>query len=128
MRLATGVDLIEVTRVEAVVARHSQRFLRRIFTPAELSLCAGRTESLAAHFAAKEAVAKALGCGIGPVTWLEIEILGDEQNAPRLQLHGAAQGLAGRLGLETWSLSLSHTREHAVAVAVALGDRSLDLA
>jgi holo-[acyl-carrier protein] synthase len=122
MKLATGIDLIEVSRVEAVVARHGERFLKRIFTPAELSICAGRPESLAARFAAKEAVAKALGCGIGPVTWQEIEILGNEQNAPRLRLHGAAQDLAGKLGLEAWSISLSHTREHAVAVAVALGN------
>jgi holo-[acyl-carrier protein] synthase len=122
MKLATGIDLIEVSRVEAVVARHGERFLSRVFTPSELDICAGRLESLAARFAAKEAVAKALGCGIGPVTWQEIEVIGDEQNAPRLRLHGAAQDLAGKLGLEAWSLSLSHTREYAAAVAVALGD------
>src|SRR5260221_4523744 len=65
MKLATGVDLIEIARIEEVIARHGKRYLERIYTSAELAQCGKRTESLAGRFAAKEATAKALGCGIG---------------------------------------------------------------
>ena len=88
--IATGVDLIEIGRVRQVMLRHGDRFLKRIYTAAELKACAGRVESLAARFAAKEATAKALGCGIGSVGWQEIEIAGNEIHAPRLILRGAA--------------------------------------
>jgi len=121
MNLATGVDLIEISRIEEVVSRHGKHYLERIYTPAELELCSKRIESLAGRFAAKEAVAKALGCGIGDVTWREIEILGDEQNAPVLHLHGEAAQKADELGLTNWSVSLSHSQSHAIAVAVAIG-------
>ena len=67
---------------------------------------------LAGRFAAKEAAAKALGCGIGDVAWKEVEILGDEQNAPILTLHGAAEQKARKLGLMTWSVSISHSQSH----------------
>lgn len=121
MNLRTGVDLIEIERIQNAVARHGRRYLERIYTPAEIALCGGRIESLAARFAAKEAVSKALGCGIGDVAWQEIEILGDEHKAPLLHLHGRAALKAAELGLKTWSLSLSHSQSHAVAVVVAAG-------
>ncbi len=119
--LRTGVDLIEISRIEEVIARHGQRYLERIYTPSELQQFGHETESLAGRFAAKEAVAKALGCGIGPVGWKEIEVLGDEQNAPGLTLYGAAAQKAKELGLETWSVSISHSMSHAVAFVVAAG-------
>jgi holo-[acyl-carrier protein] synthase len=118
--IASGVDLIEIDRVREAIARHGDQFLKRIFTKAELIACAGRVESLAARYAAKEATAKALGCGIGDVSWQEIEILGNEIHAPRLFLRGAAQAMSNQLGLSTWSLSLSHTHEHAIAVVFAI--------
>lgn len=121
MKLATGVDLIEIARIEEVVARHGKHYLERVFTPAELDHCGKRAESLAGRWAAKEAVAKALGTGIGDITWKEIEILGDEQNAPTLTLHGMAQSRAKELGLTTWSVSISHSLSHSVAFAVAIG-------
>jgi holo-[acyl-carrier protein] synthase len=121
LKLATGVDLIEIARIEEVVARHGKRYLERIYTPAELEQCGKRTESLAGRFAAKEAVAKALGCGIGDVTWQEIEVVGDENNAPGLTLHGAALKKANELGLSTWSVSISHSQSHSVALVVAIG-------
>jgi holo-[acyl-carrier protein] synthase len=77
--------------------------------------------SLAGRFAAKVAVAKALGTGIGPVSWQEIEIRRGEGGQPELHLSGAAQQTAARMGLETWSISISHDQERAVAVAVAIG-------
>ena len=121
MKLTTGVDLIEIARIEEVIARHGKHYLERIFTPAELEYCGKRAESLAGRFAAKEAVAKALGTGIGDVSWKEIEILGDEQNAPILSLHGAAESRAKELGLAIWSVSISHSQSHSVAVVVAFG-------
>jgi len=120
MKLVTGVDLIEIARIEEVIARHGKHYLERIFTPAELAQLGKRTESLAGRFAAKEAVTKALGCGIGEVTWKEIEILGDEQNAPVLTLYGAAETKAKELGLTTWSVSISHSQSHTVAFVVAI--------
>jgi holo-[acyl-carrier protein] synthase len=121
MILRTGVDLIEISRIDEVVARHGKHYLERVYTPAELKHCGGRAESLAGRFAAKEAVAKALGCGIGEVTWKEIEILGDDQNAPVLNLNGNAASKAKELGLVTWSVSISHSQSHSVAVAVVIG-------
>ena len=121
MILRTGVDLIEISRVSEVVARHGKHYLERIYTAAELEHCGMNIESLAGRFAAKEAVAKALGSGIGEVVWKEIEILGDEQNAPMLHLSGAAQQVSNRLGLMEWSVSISHSLSHAVAFAVAVG-------
>jgi len=121
MKLRTGVDLIEISRVEEAIARHGDRFLQRIYTKDELAYCRNNHASLAARFAAKEAVSKALGCGIGDVGWQEIEIAGDENKAPRLILRGAAEIMARDLGLVTWSISLSHTHEHAVAFVVAMG-------
>ncbi len=121
MKLATGVDLIEIARIKTVFGRQGKAWLDRIFTPAEQEYCGKRAESLAGRWAAKEAVAKALGTGIGDVAWKEIEILGDEQNAPTLTLHGAAQSRAQELGLTTWSVSISHSQSHSVAFVVAIG-------
>src|SRR6266545_6851473 len=121
MKLATGVDLIEIARIEEVVARHGKHYLERVFTPAELEYCGKRAESLAGRWAAKEAVTKALGTGIGDVTWTEIEILGDEQNAPKLTLRGVAEAKAKELGLTNWSVSISHSQSHSVAFVVATG-------
>jgi holo-[acyl-carrier protein] synthase len=121
LKVATGVDLIEIERIQAVVARHGQRYLERVFTPAEREICGVRAESLAARFAAKEAVSKALGCGIGEVSFQEIEVLQDEKGAPHLVLHGAATEKAAALGLTTWSVSLSHSQSHAIAMVTAIG-------
>lgn len=121
MALRTGVDLIEVERVADAIRRHGDRFLQRIFTPQELLEVGGNEPSLAARFAAKEAVSKALGTGIGEMTFQEIEVLRGSAGEPQLHLHGAAQRKADLLGLDTWAISLSHTREHAIAIVVANG-------
>lgn len=121
MLLRTGVDLIENVRIQEAIERHGERFLNRIFTENEQHDCNGRIPSLAARFAAKEAVSKALGCGIGDVSWLDIEIQVDERNAPQLILHGEGERLARQLGLITWSVSLSHTEKQTIAFVVAVG-------
>lgn len=121
--LRTGVDLIEIDRVQEVLRRHGERYLERVYTGAELAQGHNNAQYLAGRFAAKEAVAKALGTGIGMVAWQEIEVLGDDQNAPILKLSGAARKRAEELGLTEWSLSISHSMTHAVAVAVAMGEK-----
>ena len=119
--LRTGIDMVEIERFEAALRRHGTRFLERVFTAQELAEVGQNTASLAARFAAKEAAAKALGTGIGSVTWREIEILRGPAREPTLCLHGAAVSLAQSLHLGAWSVSLSHTRTHAVAVVVLQG-------
>lgn len=121
MLLSTGVDLVEIQRLQNAIDRYGERFLKRIFTPRELEEVGNNTASLAARFAAKEAVAKALGSGIGAVNWREIEVWRGPERQPVLQLHGAAQSLSDELRLTRWSLSLSHTATHAIAMVVAAG-------
>lgn len=120
--LRSGVDLVEIERIEQLDAQIRPRFLARVFTPSELEQSGGRAASLAARFAAKEAAAKALGCGIGPISWQDVEVERGENGEPCLRLHGPAAELAAELGLTTWSLSLSHSRSHAVAMVVACGE------
>jgi holo-[acyl-carrier protein] synthase len=122
MHLRTGVDLLEIERFEAAVQRHGERFLVRVFTSRELEEVGHSLASLAARFTAKEATAKALGTGIGDVKWQEIEILRGPARQPALYLHGQALKLSDELGLENWSLSLSHSQTYAIALVVALGD------
>jgi holo-[acyl-carrier protein] synthase len=121
VNLRTGVDLIEIARIGEVVRRHGRRYLERVYTAAELTQSQQRPEYLAGRFAAKEAVAKALGTGIGQVGWREIEILGDEEHAPTVSLTGAARRTADNLGLTTWSVSISHSVDLALAFAAAVG-------
>jgi holo-[acyl-carrier protein] synthase len=122
MKLSSGVDLIEIERIREAIERHGDKFIARIFTEAEKRECGGRVTSLAARFAAKEAVAKALGTGIGDVSWLDIEVIGDENNAPHLYLYGEGEKTARKLGLSNWSVSLSHTESQAIAFVVAIGE------
>lgn len=116
--LAVGVDILEVERMSTGMERHGSRFCDRFFTEREQAQCGGRAASLAGRFAVKEAVSKALGTGIGDVAWKEIEILNDERGRPLLSLHGAAARLAAERGLTDWAISLSHTKTHAVGMAV----------
>ena len=119
--LACGVDFIRIERIEKAKKRFGARFLNRVFTPAEQAYCQGRAASLAVRWAGKEAVGKALGCGIGQVAWREIEILPDERGAPILYLHGAAAELAEARHLRQWAISLSHEDGRAIAFVVATG-------
>jgi holo-[acyl-carrier protein] synthase len=126
--LRTGVDLIEIERIRKAVDRHGDRFLTRVFTPAEVVQSCGRLESLAGKFAAKEAAAKALGTGVwrNGIGWLDFEVCKDPKTgAPDLWLHQAAAERAARMGLDTWSLSISHDRTHAVAFVVAAQDSNM---
>ncbi len=112
--------MMDVARIERAMERFGERFFARFFTPAERARCADRPERLAARFAAKEAVAKALGTGIGDVGWTDIEVDGDERGRPVLKLHGKAAELSTTLGLTHWEISLSHTETQAIAFVVAM--------
>ncbi len=115
---AIGVDMIETERVARSIERFGDRYLKRIYTEQELRYCNGRAHSLAARWAAKEATAKALGTGIGDVRWREIEVVSHPNRPPRLRLHGAAADLATQLGISSFAISLSHTKDYAIAFVV----------
>jgi holo-[acyl-carrier protein] synthase len=120
--LYSGVDLVEIARIWTAIVRHQERFLRRVYTEREIAQCQERVESLAARFAAKEAAAKALGTGIWRhgIGWTDIEVERAEHGAPSLRLHHAALQRAELLGWSTWSVSLSHDRDRAIAFVVAM--------
>lgn len=120
MAIRCGIDLIDVVRVERAIERHGERFFKRFFTEAERTYCEDQPHRLAARIAAKEAVAKVFGTGIGDVQWIDIEVLADARKRPVLHLHGAAQALAHELGLSDWDISLSHTTTQAMAFAIAM--------
>ena len=132
MNLSSGIDLIEIDRIEKALERHGERFLKRIFTDAELvPLRSERIRSarprviaaeLAARFAAKEACSKALGTGIGPVSWKEMEVLNEHSGKPFLRLSGRAAQIASVLGYTSWSVSMTHSKEMASAVVVCVGE------
>ena len=117
--LATGVDIIEISRIRQVLERYGQRFLERIYTPGEIAYCRGRPANLAARFAAKEATMKALGTGVRGVGWKDIEVVRHESGAPSIELHARGKRRAQQLGVQEISVSLSHSREYAVAFVVA---------
>lgn len=112
--------MIENERVAAGMARSGERFMTRFFTDGEREDCNDQPHRLAARIAAKEAVAKALGTGIGDVKWVEIEIrVNTPRKRPVLHLHGDAARIADELGLTEWDISLTHTKDYASAVVVA---------
>jgi len=114
-----GVDMIECDRIAAGIERSGERFLNRFFTAGERQDCADKPYRLAARFAAKEAVAKALGTGIGDIRWVDVEVRTAEERRPRLALYGRAKELADEMGLTDWDISLSHSDSLAIAIAVA---------
>ena len=116
--LSTGVDIIEISRIAQTLERYGERFLRRIYTPGELEYCRGRPSKLASRFAAKEATMKALGTGVRGVGWKDIEVTRAPSGAPSIELHGRAKSRAERLGVVEISVSMSDSRDNAVAFVV----------
>ncbi|MGH9599684.1 MAG: holo-ACP synthase [Terracidiphilus sp.] len=123
MIVGTGIDLVEIGRIEHAIARYGARFLDRVFTCGEQSYCLRKrhaAESFAGRFAAKEAAAKALGTGIGHgVIWREIEVVREPGGRPSVRFHGRAEEIAGRMGVVHASLSISHTDALAMASVAA---------
>ena len=117
--LTTGVDIIEIHRIKRVLDRYGERFLNRLFTPNEIDYCRGRAPNLAGRFAAKEATMKALGTGARGVSWKDVEVVRADCGAPSVKLYGRAENRAERLDVVEISVSISHSREYAVAFVVA---------
>jgi len=122
MILKTGIDIIEIHRIQSALDRHGERFLKRVFTELEVLESRGRADALAIRFAAKEAASKALGTGIGPIRWQDIETLHKWSGEPYLVLHGSAERIAKKVGLSNWAVSLSHSSDNAIAVVIASGE------
>ena len=120
--LSTGVDIVEISRIAGVLERYGDRFLHRIYTSGELEYCRRRPSKLASRFAAKEATMKALGTGVRGVGWKDIEVVRAPSGAPGIELHGRAKRRAERLQVREISVSLSHSREYAVAFVVVQQD------
>jgi holo-[acyl-carrier protein] synthase len=119
MVVAIGIDLVEISRIEEKLSRSNNRFRDRVFTPAEVAYCegrAGRFASYAARFAAKEAAMKALGTGWAEgISWQEIEIFNNPAGAPAIHFSGRALERFNELGARRAHLSLSHSRDTAIA-------------
>jgi len=122
VEFAVGIDIIEIARVRKVLERHPQRFLDRVYTPEEVAFCRGRIAELAARFAAKEAVMKALGTGARGLAWREIEILPNRRGKPLVYLHGLAKKRGETIGLRAVDISLTHSHEFAIAAVVGAAD------
>lgn len=120
--IKSGIDLIRTNRLAEVNPRIRERFIQRVFTLAEQDQARNDNETLSGIFAAKEAVSKALGTGIGKVAWQDIEILHEWTGEPLVHLHGNASLVAQKKGLMQWSVSITHDGGLAAAVAVAIGD------
>jgi holo-[acyl-carrier protein] synthase len=118
-----GVDIVDVARIEAAIARHGRRFLERVFTDGEVRYCSSRPRSVqhfAARFAAKEAVFKMLRSGwSGGITWTDVEVVSNSSRIPEIRLHGEARAAAKRAALGEIHISISHTSATAIAVAAA---------
>jgi len=117
--IAVGIDLIEIPRIQRSIDDFGERFLRRVYTERERDRYRGRTNELAARFAAKEATSKALGTGIIGIRWREMEILPNRRGKPVLILHGRPAERARQPGLNHFSVSLTHSRTDAMAFVVA---------
>lgn len=132
MKLSSGIDLIKIERIQKVLDRHGDHFLEKIFSRDELERLnkfqsrqvSSRviTAELAARFAAKEACSKALGTGIGPVSWKEMEVINEPSGKPTMRLSGKAAQIADDQGFTSWSVSLTHTQDTAAAVVVCVGE------
>jgi holo-[acyl-carrier protein] synthase len=120
-----GIDLVEIPRIRRMLADHGERFLERCFTGAEREYAEParrREEHLAARFAAKEAVLKALGTGLDDgIAWTEIEVTRDGRGRPGIRLTGRAERLAREKGIDDWLVSLAHTASSAAASVIAVG-------
>src|SRR5687768_1318093 len=125
--LSCGVDVVELDSLAHSIEVGRENFLSRIFTERELTYCHGRLPQLAARFAAKEAVSKALGTGLRGIRWQDIEVQTNEQGQPSLRLSGSAATRAKQLRIREWTISLAHSESLAVAMVISYSERSASL-
>lgn len=119
MSLNVGIDLVDVAQIEESLARYGDRFLNRVYTPAECLDSGGQTAALAARFAAKEATMKALRRADEGIGWQSIEVLNGAGGKPEITLSGAAAELAATRGVSALGLSMTTQRRQAAAIVVA---------
>ena len=117
--ICTGIDIIEIDRIQNVLSRYGNRFLNKIFTPDEIQYCRGSSTNLAGRFAAKEATMKALKTGARGVSWKDIEVIRASNGAPSIKLYNRALARSESLGVSSLSISFSHSRDYAVASVIA---------
>jgi len=122
--VAHGIDLVDCPRIEQMIQRHGERFVNRVFTPAERAYAKANKneiEKLSGRFAAKEAVLKLIGTGWrGKIAWTDIEIINNASGQPGVTIGGEVKKIADELGIEQISVSITHTANFAIASAVAL--------
>ena len=116
--IAVGVDIIEIDRIEEAALSWQGSFLKRVYTEAELESSSNKPSSLAARFAAKEAVMKTLGTGAKGLGWKDIEILSNSDGAPFVRLYGRAYDKAKEIGMSQFAISMSHSKHYAIAMVV----------
>lgn len=121
--LGIGIDVVALERVEALCVKHPEHFAQRVFTEKEREhfYPTPSVNRIAARFAVKEAVSKALGTGIGPITWQDIETTNTESGQPQVNLYGKAANLAAEKGVKAIHCSISHEKTVAVAMIVLEG-------
>lgn len=117
-----GIDIIEISRIKQAISRWGERFLLRLYTDAEIDLCQGRVESLAARFAGKEAAIKALSVEGAMIRWRDIEILSDSSRKPLVFLYRQAKKRAQEQGFSRLAISLSHSGDYAIAVVIGIAE------
>ncbi len=122
--VAHGIDLVDCPRIEAMIERHGERFIQRVFTATEQAYAEAnknKVEKLAGRFAAKEAILKLVGTGWrGKIAWTDIEIINNSSGQPEVTLDGEVEKIADKLGIKHISVSITHTANFAIASAVAL--------
>jgi holo-[acyl-carrier protein] synthase len=125
--VAHGIDLVDCPRIEQMIQRHGERFVKKVFTAAEQAYAEtnkNEIEKLAGRFAAKEAVLKLVGTGWrGKIAWTDIEIINNAAGQPEVNLNGEVRIIAEQLGIKHISVSITHTANFAIASAVALAQR-----
>ena len=119
-RVVVGVDLIEIARIERTLRDFGERFLHRVYTERERERYRDRVNELAARFAAKEAISKALGTGIRGIRWRDMEIVSNRRGKPIIMLHGSSRARANLLGITDFDVSLTHSRTDAMAFVVGI--------
>jgi holo-[acyl-carrier protein] synthase len=125
VNILSGIDIVRIERLEQVNPAIRRRFFDRVFNDDEKEYIRDVNERAAGIFAAKEAVSKVLGTGIGRVSWQDIHIHHEMSGKPTVILYNTAKDVSGYQGISAWSVSISHSRDNAVAVAVALSDRDV---
>ena len=128
--VAHGIDLVDCPRIEQMIQRHGERFVKRVFTAAEQAYAQknkNEVEKLAGRFAAKEAILKLVGTGWrGKIAWTDIEIINNAAGQPEVTLGGEVEKIAAELGIKHISVSITHTANFAIASAVALAQSNED--